>query len=74
MHIHEQDKRMINCSRFKSCHEISWKILTVIEDGNDQDHKWWEIELPYQSKKHKTKLLQENESQYNELFVHAVNK
>jgi hypothetical protein len=34
-------------------------MLTIIEDGNDQDHKWWEVKLPYQSKKHKTKLLQQ---------------
>jgi len=31
---------------------------SVIEDGNDLDHKWWEVKLPYQCKKHKTKLLQ----------------
>jgi hypothetical protein len=51
---------MINY-RFYSCRELAKTRRTIIEDSNDQDHKWWEVKLPYQRKKHKTKLLQQNE-------------
>jgi len=32
------------------------KQLTIIKDGNDQDHKRWEVELPYQCNKQKSEL------------------
>ena len=49
---------MINFS-FYSCHELAKIWHTIIENRNDQDHKWWEVKLPYQRKKHKSKLLKQ---------------
>lgn len=33
-----------------------YRHITVVQDGNDQNHERGEVELPYQSNKHETKL------------------
>jgi hypothetical protein len=54
--LEENLTRAINF-RFYSNHELAEKRFTIVEDSNNQDHKWREVELPYQHKKYKTKLL-----------------
>ena len=46
--------------------------LTVIEDGNDQNHEGCEVKLPYQCNEHEAKLLKLNIIRTHEFKIRSL--
>jgi hypothetical protein len=44
--VEEKLTRAMNF-RFYSNHELPEKRFTIVDDSNDQNHKWRKVELPY---------------------------